>query len=190
MNSRVGFVALITVLAIGLRWFSAATQSDVNLAAVGALSLFAGSRIPDRRWSFVVGPVAMLISDIGLWMWFGYPPFVAVYAVFALISVGGWLLKETRNPFKIAGGAIASSVFFFVLTNLFVWLRLGPDAASAPESLVQTYWQAIPFFRNTAVSDLLFSGLFFGAWELVAHTASNPQRELTTAAIPANTVDR
>ena len=34
---------------------------------------------------------------------------------------------------------------------------------------VTCYIAAVPFFRNTAVSDLLFSAAFFGAGYLVSH---------------------
>lgn len=62
-------------------------------------------------------------------------------------------------------GSVMGSVIFFGVTNLAVWLWSGmyPHTITG---LLLCYEMAIPFFHNTFVSDLVFNGMFFGAYGL------------------------
>lgn len=134
-----------------------------NLAPIGALALFGGAAILDRRLAFSIPLAAMLISDLfiefdasRLW----------VYGALALITLLGRALQNhRRQPLAVVGGSLAASLLFFVVTNFGVWLMSGWYTHTFTE-LVRCYTLALPFFHYTVAGDLLFSGLLFGglAW--------------------------
>ena len=66
--------------------------------------------------------------------------------------------------------AILSSVIFFVITNFTVWLFSGYYPKTY-EGLVLCYTMAIPFFRNTILSTLLYTGLFVMTIEFLKNTS-------------------
>ncbi|HVO32570.1 MAG TPA: DUF6580 family putative transport protein [Elusimicrobiota bacterium] len=128
-----------------------------NVSPVAAMALFAGS-LYRRSWlAFLVPVAALLASDAVLGFYREMP---IVYASFAAIVLIGRLVQRTQ-PLSIAGGAIAGSVLFFVVTNFEVWLFDGlyPHTASG---LGTCYIAAIPFFRNTLLGDLAYAASFFG----------------------------
>jgi hypothetical protein len=82
-----------------------------------------------------------------------------------MVTVGLWLKK--RNKFgNILFASIFSSILFFATTNLMVWAEGGIYAKNLT-GLIESYTFAIPFFRNTLLGDLFYSGIFFGGYEFV-----------------------
>jgi len=139
-----------------------------SFTPVGAALLFFGART-DRKRLWI--PVLMLaVTDVVLSRFvYGYP-FTAdlpiTWAWYAgIVLMGGWL-KENDRPLRVAGAALATSVSFFLVSNFAVWAvwNMYPKNAAG---LLQSYLMALPFFRNTVASDLLFSALLFGLPVLV-----------------------
>lgn len=64
---------------------------------------------------------------------------------------------------------LSASVFFFVVTNFAVWAGSGIYAHSFG-GLVSCFTLALPFFRNTALSDALYTAALFGMYELAMWT--------------------
>ena len=144
-----------------------------NLVCIGALGLFAGCYLQGRT-AWIVPVVAMLISDVvghvfGLpGMGFYNPVTMAmVYAGFAITALIGRRLKDHRCVTRIGSAAVASSVVFFLLSNLGVWMAGRYDISVA--GLIQCYTMAVPFYANTLAGDLFYSGLLFGTFELSRH---------------------
>ena len=67
---------------------------------------------------------------------------------------------------SVVGTSMAASIFFFVTTNFAVWAegRLYPPTF---EGLASSYYNALPFFRNTLLGDLVFTLALFGAYAVV-----------------------
>jgi hypothetical protein len=161
---------VLTALAIMFRMFSASFQVW-NLVPMGAISLYAGARLP-RRWAWAVPLCAMVLSDLMLES--GRNPFyvwttrLVVYGAFAAITllgplanrpkIGRWLL-----PVLAAGG----SVFFFVTTNFAVWTE-GVHYPLTAAGLLDCYVKGLMMLRNTVVADLIGTAVLFGigpVWE-------------------------
>lgn len=157
------FLSLLFVV-LGVLW--RVSPHPWNFAPVGAIALFAGATFDSRRHAFFVPLLTMFLGDTLLeWMnGTGYHSLLPlIYATYALIAVLGMLLRERYDRvLAIAGGATASAVLFFVLSNFGVWL--GGSYGLTFDGLVACYVAAIPFFRQTLLSDLLFSAFFFGAF--------------------------
>jgi hypothetical protein len=171
---------VLTVLAILARVLTSAFHVW-NFAPLGAVSLFAGSRLP-RRWAWAIPIAAMAVSDyfldqdryrplLELTRWTVYATFAATTLLGPLANrprVGRWLL-----PVLSLGG----SMIFFLTSNLATWAegRLYPMTFSG---LMSCYTQAIPFFGNTVAADLLGTALLFGLapfFERAARHVAHPR---------------
>ncbi len=134
-----------------------------NFSPIIALALFSGVYFANKKFAFAVPMAAMLISDI--FLGFHYDMF-AVYASFALMVLLGTTLKKATVA-NVALSSIGGAVLFFVVTNFSVWITSGMYAHSF-SGLMLCYEAAVPFFRNTVASALLYSAVMFGAYELSA----------------------
>ena len=105
------------------------------------------------------------------WVW--------VYGSFVLIALIGTALRRRRTSLRVGGAALASSVVFFTVTNFGEWL--GPLYPHTPAGLRADFIAAIPFFRNTALSDLVYALAFFGIFESAAHLARPRAGRLSSA---------
>lgn len=144
-----------------------------NFAPVGALSLFCGSRLP--TWRAFAIPFGVLAStDLAIYYLKGDPTDPYVYLSYAFnILLGRWLLQQTSSPWRIGTVTLLAAVQFFLVTNLGAWLTLSkpPHNMYSPtlEGLVQSYVMAIPFARGSFLGDLVFGGVFFGLYAVLAH---------------------
>lgn len=134
-----------------------------NFAPITAIALFAGYYLP-RKWAIILPIAAMLIGDlfIGFYDW---RLMAVVYLSFALISFLGWAIKG-RGAGAVIISALTASIGFFLITNFAVWLF----SSWYPHTLAGLLWcytLALPFFRNTLLGDLFFTGVLFGAYEAV-----------------------
>ena len=181
-------VALVVlVLAAGWRVISLGLPALANFAPLMALTFCAAVYIRERR-AWLVPFAALMISDLYLdyyyattfgeqWTW----PSVLLRALcFAAAIPLGRLVAQRKNWLSLFGGALAGSVIFYLTTNTDAWLRDPYYVKSAAG-----WWQALTvgrpefpptllFFRNTLVSDLVFTGLFALAMELSALRARQP----------------
>jgi hypothetical protein len=134
-----------------------------NFSPIDAMALFSGAYLGRRSIAFVAPFAALLLSDAVLGFYHGM---ATVYATVALIVVIGWWLSSRRTPLRIAAAAVASSVTFFVITNLGMWLFSGIYPVTYA-GLVACYTAAIPFFQNTLAGDLFYGVLLFGGFRIV-----------------------
>jgi hypothetical protein len=153
------------ILAAGLIFAAAFTRlipHYPNFTAVGAIALFGGTYLPNKKLAFAIPFIAMLITDaiIGF-----HPTMWAVYLSFAIIVLIGLQLAKNRKVSNIILATISSSVLFFVITNFAQWIS-DPFYAKTGAGLAQCFTMAIPFFTYTALGDMFFVAVIFGAYEL------------------------
>ncbi len=165
---------VLTLLAVLFRVFSASFQVW-NFVPMGAISLYAGSRLP-RRWAWTVPLVAMVLSDlvldysrhrplIGLARWVIYGTFAAITFLGPFANrpkFGRWLLPVL---------SLGSSVVFFVTSNFATWAE-GTLYPLSLAGLIECYVRALPFFRNTIVADLIGTAVLFGLGPVFERTWS------------------
>jgi len=152
----------------------------LNFAPVGALSLFAGARL--RSWYAYALPIALMaVTDPFLGGYSVATPFV--YASFLISVWMGTKIRGTENPAWIGGMALAGSLQFFLISNLPSWLFYGGMYAHNLRGLAACYAAAIPFFRHTLESDMLYTAVLFGAHALLSRGVARAGR--VVAAQPA-----
>ena len=157
-------VLLVMILAAAMLRLA---PHPANVSPIAAMGLFGGAYLSRRGAGFIAPIAALLVSDLVLGL---YAHMEVVYAALALSVCLGWLLRHNRSPLRVAGAALASSVLFFLITNLGVW-ALGTLYPHSSAGLAACFIAALPFFQNTIAGDLVFSGLLFGGFALAEHLA-------------------
>ncbi len=140
-----------------------------NVAPIGAMALFGGAYL-NKRYALVVPLVALFISDYFLGFHRTMP---FVYGSFLLTGYIGLRLRNNKSALNVLAASLISSLLFFIITNFGVWGVSGlyPKTLTG---LAQAYYFAIPFFRNTIIGDLLYTGLFFGSFEIALRLLGHP----------------
>jgi len=133
-----------------------------NFTPVGAMALFSGALLKDRRLTFFFPLAALFLGDIFI----GFHKLIPiVYASFLInVAIGLWL-RDRRSVARISLATLLGATQFFLITNFAVWQFLSgfPHTASG---LVACYIAGIPFFWNTLAGDVFYAVLLFGSFTL------------------------
>lgn len=134
-----------------------------NFAPIGAIAIFSGIYLP-KKWAIILPLAAMFFSDIfiGFYAW---QIMLAVYGGFMIMGLIGLQIRKNKKLSTILGGTILGSVIFYFLTNFAVW-AFGTLYSHDLSGLAQSYYLAIPFFRNSLLGDLFYTGALVGAYEV------------------------
>lgn len=127
-----------------------------NMTPIAAMALFGGAFLP-KRWAVILPLAAMVLSDIVL----GFSlvtPFI--YGSFLVTGFLGIWLKKHKRPETVISASLISSTLFFLITNFGVWAQ-GMLYPRTMHGLTEAYLMGLPFFRNTIIGDLLYTGLLF-----------------------------
>ncbi|MDH4358915.1 MAG: hypothetical protein OEV37_03215 [Candidatus Berkelbacteria bacterium] len=129
-----------------------------NFVPIGAATVFIGNKKGvAAAAAFVI--LTMFISDI--FLGFGsYTPFV--YLGFLAYPLASILSK--KGPIGFIGAPLVGSVSFFLVSNFGVWVS-GWYPQTLP-GFLDCYIKAIPFYRNTLLSDILFCALIFSIYTI------------------------
>lgn len=157
-KNRFLVLAGLTLAVVAARWL----PHPPNFTPITALALFGGASFADKRAAFIVPLLGLFVSDL-LLGFYSITPFV--YGSFAPIAGFGLWLRGRKSVPRIALAAVASALLFFIVTNFGVW-ALGALYPKTAAGLGDCYVAAIPFFRHTLASSLLYSALLFGALAL------------------------
>lgn len=130
-----------------------------NFAPVSAIAMFAAVTLP-RRWAIIVPVVLMFCSD---WLigFYNLAIMATVYLSFGVSTLIGFWLRRRVSVGRVIASSLVGSVFFFLATNAADW-GFGDWYAHTPAGLLKAYTLALPFFRNTVLGDLIYTGLAFG----------------------------
>jgi hypothetical protein len=157
---------IVTGLAIhsGTTWLS-------NFAPFTAIALCGAVYFPPK-YKFTVPLTALFISDIVLNVHYSAPLFVPLmicrYCALALIGWLGLMVARQRSLKTLLPASLAGSILFYIITNAFSWLS-DPGYTKNFAGLIQALSVGLPqysatptwmFFRNSVLSDLIFTGLF------------------------------
>ena len=166
-----GYTLLVRLLPYIFHQFGMQLDTSVsyypwNFSPAFAVCLFGGAVFQDRRLAVALPLGIFLLSDLGVWAltgrvdWAFYPWQFSVYLCIACSAVLGFLLKDRRSVFRLAGTGFAACTIFFVLTNLAVWWLSGTYPRTG-EGLVTCYIAAIPYYRNSLLGTVFFGSILF-----------------------------
>ncbi len=154
-----------TLLALAIVALAAAMRiapHPWNFTPVGAMALFSGAVIRDRRLVFFFPILALFVGDIFI----GFHKLMpVVYASFLVsVAIGFWL-RDRRTVGRITAATLLGALQFFVVTNFAVW-AFGLSYPRNSAGLLACYLAGIPFFWNTLAGDAVYAALFFGGFAL------------------------
>jgi hypothetical protein len=152
-----------TLLALALIVIAAALRiapHPWNFTPIGAMALFSGAILKDRRLAFLFPLLALFAGDIFI----GFHKLIpVVYASFLInVAIGLWL-RDRRTVTRISLATLLGAIQFFLVTNFAVWQFLGgyPHTAGG---LMACYIAGVPFFWNTIAGDAVYAVLLFGSF--------------------------
>jgi len=166
MTTRIKILISIVLISLGVA--CRLLPHAWNFTPIIAIAMFAGVYL-GRRYAVLLPVITMLLGDlfIGFYEW---KLMLIVYLSFILIGLAAVLIKKHKSAETILAGSIIAAVLFFLATNWAVW-QFSPWYAKTWVGLIECYTLALPFFRNTLMSSVFYSGVLFGAYEAVQFLA-------------------
>jgi hypothetical protein len=155
---------LVAIATLGRLW-----QPGWNITPLAGAALAAGALFPNPLVAASVPLGALAISNLALPAYGGFAMAAVVYAATAWPVVLGGLLRGGRL-LPIVGGALASSLVFYIVTNFAHWC-LTDDYPRTAGGLLACYWAALPFYRWMPIGDVAWSLAFFGGMTAVDRLA-------------------
>ncbi len=179
LNKSNLLILLILILACAL--YRVWDARPMGFAPQIAMALFAGSVSKDKRFAFLFPVLSLFISDLlyqflysqGLTTIKGfYSGQISNYIVIASITIIGFFINKNKVG-QIFAGSLAGAAYFFLVSNFMVWVGGGWDINNQPypgsfSGLMLCYTEALPFFKWSVASTLLFNGVFFGSYYLLS----------------------
>ncbi len=181
-NTILVFALLVIAAALYRVWDS----RPLGFAPQIAMALFAGSVIKNKKISFLIPLLSMLVSDCiyqllyqqGLTDLKGfYNGQLINYILFGLVTVIGFFINK-NNIVQIVAGSLAGVAFFFLASNFANWVGGGRDINNVPypktwDGLMSCYAAGLPFLKGSLWATLIFNGIFFGCHHVFSRKTIN-----------------
>jgi hypothetical protein len=150
-----------------------------NFAPLAALGLFCGAVIKDKRYAFLFPVAGMLLGDLYFHFFTGTQGFYGVAQLFTYVglvavTILGMLMKNTK-ALNIFGFTVGGSMIFFLVSN-FGYYAQGWNGYSF-SGLTKSYIDAIPFYRNSMIGDLIGSMILFGLYFMLQRVLSSKMQK-------------
>ncbi|MFT3827579.1 MAG: hypothetical protein QM731_26895 [Chitinophagaceae bacterium] len=148
-----------------------------NFAPQWAIAIFGGAVIKDKRYAFIIPVLSMLISDLifqGLYV-AGLSSVQGFYRgqvinclLFGTVALFGYLIKKI-DVVSVGVVSLLAPTYFFIVSNFLTWAGVGEYVEYSKDwkGLMECYTAAFPFYLNSLIATVLFSGMLFGAWYLI-----------------------
>lgn len=186
MSKRTLTLICILLLAVASRLLILAGPAWANFSPITSMALFAGAYFSTKSQSISWTILSIWLANLVLnnlvypqyyeGFSFGFAPIHM--SLFVSISLlGTYMLKNKITAFNFLASNLAAVIGFFLLSNFEVWLNMpslgttivGDELVYTKDwnGLMQCYAMGLPFLKNSLVSQFLFSGIFFGGFELL-----------------------
>ncbi|MFI5219216.1 MAG: DUF6580 family putative transport protein [Bacteroidia bacterium] len=143
---------------------------EPNFIPFGAIALFAGTYLVNKRLAIVLPLCAMLLSDLLLEIISGngfHATLPFVYGSYILIAMLGFALRRRVQRQTIMVASLTGSLIFFFVTNFGSWITYHDSYPFTLSGLMDCYIAGIPFFKGTVTGDLFYNLVVFGSYSLV-----------------------
>ncbi len=165
--------------------FSRVLPHPYNFTPIGALGIFGGTTIKDKKYALIFPLGALLLSDIMLQLFTRTPGFYGweqsfVYGAIILTTYLATRIK-TVNVVNVGLACIWTSAIFFLLSNFGTWVAhyYYPHTFAG---LMQCYAAAIPFYQgdpassfalNLVLGNIFYTAVMFGIYTIVKSKLPN-----------------
>lgn len=169
IDFQFSFLTLLIVLCA----LSRLMPHPFNFSPIAGLALFGSAHFKHTWQAFSIPLLAIWISDIAvntfLYSNFTlfYGGFYWQYGAYLLIILFGFKSYKRRiNVYNVLGGALGSSLIFFLISNFGVWAG-GSFYPASGAGLLACYIAGIPFYQGTLAGNICYSALLFGGYYLL-----------------------
>jgi len=154
---------LLTIAITGFAIIIRLLPHPPNFAPIMAVAIVAGLYFP-RQYAYIMPLIALAVSDLIIG---GYHLLImmAVYGSVLLAVLLASYARRHRRVHTILGTILGSALMFFLITNAAVW-AFGTMYPHTLAGLGMSYYMALPFFRNSLLGDLFYTGALIGIIEL------------------------
>tara|TARA_A100001015_G_scaffold317953_1_gene436333 strand:+ start:1191 stop:1721 length:531 start_codon:yes stop_codon:yes gene_type:complete len=119
-----------------------------NFTPIIAIGIISVTLFEKKHLQFGFPLIIMIVTDFFI----GFHSLIPfVYGSIILASLTGFILKQKSSIINGIGASLLSSIIFFIISNLGVWI-LSSTYPKNVLGLYQCYIAAIPFFHNTVAS--------------------------------------
>lgn len=148
-----------------------------------AIALFGGSIISNKKFAFLLPLASMLLSDcifeilyinqLAPYKGF-YDGQLFHYSLYFVITLIGSRIQFNKLA-QIAGGSLAGVLFFYLASNLSVWMGGGLDINNQAYTLtfadmIRCLTEGIPFLKTSMMATIVFNVVLFGGYNLLQQT--------------------
>jgi hypothetical protein len=153
---------------LGILLLRLTVDHPYNFVPIFACVLFFGAT--RRRWEFPIPLLALIGVDVFLttsrysyaltsdqavtWIWY-----------LVVMALGAAMLRSTISAPHVLGASLLASVGFFLVSNFAVWATWSMYPKTG-NGLIACYVAALPFFRNSLVSETACSLLIFVVYRI------------------------
>jgi hypothetical protein len=144
------------------------------------MAIFAGAIIKDKKFALIIPVLSMFFSDMfyqilyasGLSNMQGfYEGQWQNYLLFGSLTFIGFLIRKI-NLVNVLIASIAAPTIYFILSNLILWAGWsGTRGLGRPKTwdgLMLCYNDALPFYRTSLISTMVFSAILFGSFYIIS----------------------
>ncbi len=158
----------------------------VNFTPIGAMALFGGAYFNTTSRAFILPLLTLFFSDV-LLMQFRYSNHVSgilyegwywTYGAFALMVLVGKYINTKVSIGSVLGGSLIAALLHWLITDFGVWAAGGRNMLTGLpytkdiSGLITCYIAAIPYFKNLLLSNILYSAILFGGFEIAQYKFS------------------
>jgi hypothetical protein len=133
-----------------------------NFTPVAAIAIFGGAYL-NKKYAILVPLALMAASDLFLGV---HNVMFFTWGGFILSALLGFWVRKHKSGLRILSASLVSSLLFYIVSNFGVWL-MGWYPPTL-DGLIRCYVLGLPFLRNFTAATLLYTAVFFVAYELVA----------------------
>lgn len=189
------FLILVAILYRVVPVMMGADQSGwlSNFAPLAAIVLCGAVYLP-RRMAVLLPLAALVVSDVVLNLFHYHWPLASWemllrYVALGLVSGMGFALRGRSTAVRLLSASFAGSILFYLVTNTGSWIS-EPGYAKTAAGWLQAMTMGLPglpptwiFYRNTLVSDLLFTGLFLFCHHVTTRGGPEPKLARTSVLV-------
>ena len=124
-----------------------------NFTPILSIALFSGVFLKNK-YGFLIPMIIMVLSDFYIG---NYQMSIWVYSSLLILYFIGENSQKLNTNF-ILKTSVLGSFIFFLTTNFGVWIVGYPKSL---DGILTCYIAALPFYKNTLISTLLYSSVFY-----------------------------
>lgn len=178
MDKNQKLITVVLLMVVGA--FARLIPHIPNFTPIESLTIFGAAYLGRKQWAIVAPLVILYISDFiinntvarsffpdveGI-VWFDSYMIFNVLAIIAIVLFSSSILQKV-NIKNILISILGASVIFFIITNFGSWASEKSIYTNDLSGLLTSYTAGLPFFRTSLLSNLVFSGILFGSYEII-----------------------